>query len=311
MSYHSRIETKDYASFMTTRSRNSELWFVNNKQLESRILAYLAKYASVYEVILYGFSIEGNHIHIVADFPKENRADFKRDLNSMIAKLVQRYCPTYPGGRFWERRYSCEIVPQHKDDIGDKFLYLALQVVQDGLVERISDYPGYNCFHDAVHGIGREHKVLDLTAYNRARRSNPNVPIAEFETTYTLSYQRIPGYEGLSQKEYVRELSAKLEERRVETVKRHLSEGKGFLGREGVRLIRPGTRPKRTKKSDRNTHRPRVLSVCPERRREGLEFYFDCYYKFKDASKKLRSGILDVIFPPGMYKPPHRPPALC
>jgi len=141
MAYHPRIETKEYASFTTTRARNSELWFVNNKPLESKILAYLEKYATVYGVTLYAFSIEGNHIQIEADFPNENRAGFKRDLNSMIAKLVPLYCPKYLGGRFWERRYSCEIIPHHKDDLEDKFLYIALQTVQDGLVEKISDYP--------------------------------------------------------------------------------------------------------------------------------------------------------------------------
>jgi len=88
MAYHPRIETKEYASFTSTRARNSELWLVNNKPLESQLLAYLAKYVTVYGVTLYAFSIEVNHIQIEADFPNENRADFKRDLNSMIAKLV-------------------------------------------------------------------------------------------------------------------------------------------------------------------------------------------------------------------------------
>jgi hypothetical protein len=68
MSYHPRIESKDYTSFTTSRCRNSELWFVNNRQLESRILAYLAKYARIYEVIVYGSAIGGNHIQITADF---------------------------------------------------------------------------------------------------------------------------------------------------------------------------------------------------------------------------------------------------
>ncbi len=308
MGYHPRIESKKHTSFTTSRCRNSELWFINNKKLEARILAYLAKYVTIYEVLLYGFAIEGNHLQMAADFPKENRAEFKRVFNSVVAKLVPTYCKEFPGGRLFERRYSCEIIPQDRDDIEDRVFYLALQAVQDGLVEKISEYPGYNCFHDAIHDIKREHTVVDWTCYNRARRSNPAVPIKKFETTYTLNYQRIPGYEKLTQKEYAKVLSSKLEIRRVETVQKRLAAGKGYLGREKLLQITPGSKPLNTKKSGRNTHRPRVLSICPQRRAQALDFYFDCYYKFKDASIKLRNGILDAIFPPGMYKPYVRPP---
>ena len=88
MSYHPRIESKDHTSFTTSRCRNSELWFVNNKNLESRILAYLAKYTTIYEVVLYGFAIEGNHLQMEADFPKENRAEFNIQSYVFSKRLV-------------------------------------------------------------------------------------------------------------------------------------------------------------------------------------------------------------------------------
>jgi hypothetical protein len=75
MSYHPRIESKDHTSFTTSRCRNSELWFVNNKQLEARILAYLAKYTTMYEVILYGFAIEGNHIQGELKFERSKNCE--------------------------------------------------------------------------------------------------------------------------------------------------------------------------------------------------------------------------------------------
>ena len=37
MGYHPRIECKKVTTFQTTRSRCSELWFVNNKELEHEI----------------------------------------------------------------------------------------------------------------------------------------------------------------------------------------------------------------------------------------------------------------------------------
>jgi hypothetical protein len=120
MSYHPRIECKDVASFQTTRSRNSELWFVNNKELEEAILGYAARYATRYEIKLYALAIEGNHIQKAAGFPKANRAFFMRDFNSAVARAVPRYQRDYPGGPLWARRYSAEYMADDLD-IEDRF----------------------------------------------------------------------------------------------------------------------------------------------------------------------------------------------
>jgi REP element-mobilizing transposase RayT len=301
MSYHPRIESSEYASFLTTRSRNSELWFVNNRQLEEAILGYAAKYAERYEVKLYALAIEGNHIQKPAHFPKENRADFMRDFNSSVARAVSRYVPEYPGGTFWGRRYSQEFLPA--EDIEKQFFYTVLQPVQDGLVERISDYPGYNCFRDAVHGTVRKFKVMDWAAYNSARRFNSRLRKQDFMREVSLQYERLPGYEALSQGEYAKLMKEKLEEHRLRIVKERLSKGLGFAGRKALLKTKRGARPRFTKVSTISSHRPRVLSNCPARRAECLKWYFDNYYAYHDASLRYRSGETEVEFPTGMYPP--------
>ena len=303
MGYHPRIESPNLVSFITTRSRNSRLWFINNPKLEERILAYIAKYTSKYHVKLYALAVEGNHIHLLAKFPLSNRSIFMRDLNSIISKLVPKYTKKYLGGTFWARRYSQEFIPDHKDDIEDRFFYTVLQPVQDGLVSKISDYPGYNCFNDAVSGISRKYKTINWTNYQKAKRKDLKVSIKDFEETHTLTFSRIDGYENLSQREYKKLMHTKLEERRVIADKERSKENKTYLGVELLKQIEPGSLPKSTKSSTRHTKRPRVLSVCPLRRQEVLGFYFDCYNKFKQASHKLRNGIIDAIFPQGMFKP--------
>jgi hypothetical protein len=69
MGYHPRIETSEYSDFITIRTRNSELWFVNNSKLEESILAYTAKDTKVHDVSLYALAIEGSHLHQAAHFP--------------------------------------------------------------------------------------------------------------------------------------------------------------------------------------------------------------------------------------------------
>ena len=159
MPYHPRIECEDVSSFQTTRTRNSELWFVNNPGLEEAILGYAARYATRYEGKIYALAIEGNHIQKVALFPKANRAHFMRDFNSSVARAVPRYQSEYPGGPLWARRYSTEYLPGD-EDIEEKFFYTVLQPVNDGLVDDIKEYPDYNCFEDAIHGKARQFRVV-------------------------------------------------------------------------------------------------------------------------------------------------------
>lgn len=302
MGYHPRIESAEYASFVTTRSRNSELWFINNKVLEETILGYVAKYAKRYGVTLYAFAIEGNHIHSPAEFRHLNRAAFMRDLNSSIARAVPRHTPEYPGGRFWGRRYSQEFVPGN-EDIEEQFFYTVLQPVQDGLVEKISEYPGYNCFHDAVRGIKRTFKVVRWGAYNAAKRFNSQVRVKDYVEEVELSYERLPGYEGISQGEYARVMEEKLEARRAEIVKARYAKGLGFFGIKGLKLMKRGSVPRHTKTSDETSHRPRVLSVCHKRRAECREWYFDLYFVYKDCSERYRRREQGVDFPEGTYPP--------
>jgi hypothetical protein len=309
--YHPRIETSEMPSFVTSRSRNAELWFVNNASLEEKILAYAAKYCERREVKLYALAIEGSHIQAPADFPRMNRADFMRDLNSSVARAIPRLCPEYPGGRFWGRRYSNEFLPG-PEDTEAYFFYTVLQPVNDGLVERLSDYPGYNCFHDAVHGIERQFEFLDIKRFNTARRRNPGALQKDYTTLVTLKYHRLPGYEELTQEEYAAVMYQKREDRRVEIVNKHKADGKSFLGRERLRSTRPGTRPKNPKTSKITDHRPRILSVCPKRRSRYKSWYFSIYFAYKEASKCYRAGQLDVEFPEGTYRPRcthHDPPS--
>jgi REP element-mobilizing transposase RayT len=303
MSYHPRIESPELANFLTTRTRNSELWFVNNQSLEESILGYAAKYAERYGVKLYALAIEGNHIQGPALFPEGNRSSFMRDLNSSIARAVPRET-RHPGGHLWARRYSNEFLPRD-EDVEKYFFYTVLQPVQDGLVEHISDYPGYNCFQDAIWGRAREFKVVRWAEYNAAKRWKRPVAIEAYTDIVKLRFERLPGHEDLSQEDYAQLMTRKLESYRTEALAKRGD--KGFLGRERLKLVRPGSVPKSTKTSTIHSHRPRVLSDCPAKRQECEAWYFDIHFKYKECSQSYRKGDRTVIFPQGTY-PPHLPP---
>ena len=302
MGYPARIECREVSSFLTTRARNSELWFVNNSDLEQAILGYAARYSTRYGVNLYGLSIEGNHTQEAAMFPNANRAHFMRDFNSSVARAVPRYQPGYTGGRLWARRYSAEYLVG-PEDIEAYFFYIVLQPVNDGLVDDIREYPGYNCFEDAVTGTSRQYKVIKWKEYNDAkRRKKTPVSIDDFTEICTLKYERVPGYERLTQDEYEQMMRRKL----VEHTKRAIEKrnGRPSFGAERLKEVRPGSRPKKTKTSGPKDHRPRVLAICSWRRAAGNDWYFGIQGEYKVASASYRAGNLDVKFPDGTYKPP-------
>jgi len=302
MGYHPRIESGELASFVTTRTRGSELWFINNRRLENSVLSYAAKFAKRYNVQLYALAIEGSHIQGPALFPNANRADFMRDFNSAVARAVPRYVKRYPGGRLWGRRYSAEFLPA-PEDIEEYFFYTVLQPVKDGLVERISDYPGYNCFSDAVRGNIREFKLVRWGEYYAAKRHNPDVTERDFTEIVELHYERLPGYEQLSKKEYVKLMHRKLEERRLAIVRERKNRGLGFVGREKLKMTPAGVAARRPKTATRQTHRPRILCVCPRRRAQYKAWYFKIYFEYREASESYRGGERTTEFPAGTYPP--------
>lgn len=298
-----RIESSDYASFGTSRTINSQLWFVNSPALETRILGYLAKYKEKYEVKCYAFVFSGSHDHLMAQFTKQNRAPFYRDFNARKAEAVRAVVPNFPGGPLFQGRYREQAVPL-PEDIEDRFFYCALQPIQAGLCQRLSEYPGYNSFYDAICGIKRKFKVVDWAAYNATKRYKPNVKVSDFTTTYRLSYDRLPGYEHLSQKDYRLLMLRKLEARRIKIINELKAAGHRFLTQKELRAVTPGTPAKNPKRSNRHDFRPLVLTCCKIAKQNFLNWYFSIYEQYKTAAKNYFAGNMTYPFPPGTFRPP-------
>ena len=98
MAQELRIESPDSHKLITSRTVQSRLWFINNKSLEDEVLGYLAKYQEKYSVILHAFIFQGNHYHLLASYPKCNRAQFMRDFNARFAECTKRHVSEFGEG---------------------------------------------------------------------------------------------------------------------------------------------------------------------------------------------------------------------
>ena len=292
-----RVESGKYAILATARCIDSALWFVNNQKLEERIYAFLAKYVEKHEVKLYSFILVGNHYHLVARFPKENASHFFRDFNARIAESVRIYVSNYTEGPLFKRRYTSQALPLD-GDVENYFFYCALQAVSSGLCQKISDYPGYNFFNDAVKGVSRKYRYFMHAAYGDAKRKNPKVSKKDFWSEHILKFSRLPGHESKSNKEYAKLMHNKLEERRSKLLKS--LEKSGHLTKDVLKKVKPGSLPASSKKGGR---RPLVLSYCIKAKNEYLSFYFGVVRSFKQACAKFRSGDFSANFPRGTYRP--------
>lgn len=299
-----RVEDPALKWLGTSRTVNSLLWFVNNKDLEEHNLGYLGKYVEKYEVEAYAFVWQGNHHHLVARFPNCNRADFYRDLNARYAESLRYFVPEFPGGPVFARKYSAEALPIDAD-VEKYFFYCALNAVHAGLVEYPSEYPAYNSFWDAINDRERKVKVFNRAEFNEAKRSNPHVRKKDFYSYHVLKFKRLPGYEHLPTNEYKKLMLEKLEQHRQAIVLPMKQRGHKFLTRAQLLKVVPGSAPKNTKTSERLDHRPIVLTICSEARQKYKTWYFSHKYEpYKCASRSYRAGDELAVFPPGTYKPP-------
>lgn len=297
------VESKDTCFFITKRTKGSRLWFVNNRELEGRILAHLAKYCEDYGALLFAFVLMGNHYHAIVQFPSENRADFLRDFDAIVVSHVKRHVSTFRDHHtLWDGPPRWQALP-NPEDVEFWAFYVMLNPISSGLVQSMAEFDGYSSLGDSISGRSREFKIFHAHDYNQRKRYNKNIRKEDFISTHRLSFARLPGYEGLSQKEYRELMLKKLEKRRREMVEKRLAEGKGFAGQAALRAQRPGSKPNSTKKRSRMHRRPLVLTLCAETRRWWLSVYFSIVEAYRKASALFRAGKRDTQFPPGTHLP--------
>lgn len=297
------IENKEWIVFITTRTAQSRLWFINNKVLERDILSCLARYQAVYEVEIFGFILMGNHYHLIARFPNENRAAFMRDFNAAVARLVSRYYHIKGRRSVWARRYAYQILPEDFD-AEHWYFYLVTNPVSSGIVDNIALYPSYCSHHDLVAGKTRSFMWTDWSAYCLAKRTKKNIKLADFQYQYELRLSRLPKYSDFTSSVFAALMSDKVRLRTKALIAERKKARLGFLGRQLLILQKIGSFPRTTKESSRYSKRPIVLSASIEAKRKMMHIYRIIKNQFLYASWLFRTGRSGFRFPYGTYMPP-------
>ncbi len=304
MSQPLSIEHSEWTYLITTRTSGSRLWLIKNKDLEQRILGCLARYQEIYQVQIFGFILMGNHYHLLARFPQMNRALFMRDFNSSVARIIGRAVKSHGRRSVWARRYSYQILTR-PEDIRHWLFYVALNPVSSGIVEKLSEYPSYNSFNDAIEGRERTYRWINWSKYLQQRRLKKPCREEDFSKEYVLRFSRLPGEEEKPADCYQQELRRESRERVSRLVEERHKAGRGFLGIRKFLAQEIGCFPRSTKQSTRSSFRPLVLSLCRRTKRAVLRVYFSTLAQFTKASLVFRETLSPSIpFPGGTYPPP-------
>jgi hypothetical protein len=118
---------------------------------------------------------------MVVHINKELRGEFPQNIKSATAKSAPQLTPSYSEGGVWGRRFSNEFIADEAT-IEEYFFYVVLQPIKDGLVDKISECPGYNCFHDAVWGkasfVGRFRLKQVVPGSSPTATTKTSIPIS-------------------------------------------------------------------------------------------------------------------------------------
>lgn len=279
------------------RVEEAQLLMCPDEELNGTIGGIVAKYQEQFGIIIYAYTFLGNHYHLLLRAPRGNLWLFEQAINREIAKRIN--WKRKRRGHFWGHRYNDPEVLEASDAL-EGLLYVVCNAVSHGLVDHPKHWPGLNCFWQLKDGRDRFFPFTDYTEYGRAKRKYGHARLDDFKSVYPLKLSPLPELERLSIQEQNDFLSPLIEKRVQDIRTERKKAGQGFLGRKNILRQSPFSYPMEVKR------RPCPLCYTKsfEAKLRFMKSYFPWLEAYREASRKFRSGMLDVEFPPYSIRPP-------
>ena len=305
MSKRPRWLKGDAAYCETQRTVDRQFFFKPDEHVRNIIGVAAGRAQEKYPVKLFWLDFNINHKHTgkapISDTPEhlENLVRFDQLFNSLVARGINKYLGR-EGPLFSTRNRSDEAI----DDLSleRQLLYAVTNPVKDGLVDRAAHWKGFSSYEQLATGKVERFSYIDWTAWHRAGGKRSKKPPEAFVKRTEVKLSPIPAWEHLP-----RHKQQALFRRRVREVEGELRaererEGKGVMGQRKLSKLDHRDRPKGPPKDQGRQ------PLCHSSTREGaleyeerLRAFLESYYQ---ASGLWLSGVTDVEFPRGSFKPP-------
>lgn len=274
-----------------------------------------------YGILLHAVMVESTHYHLVLTDPRGVLPDFQRDLDALVGRALNSHYGR--GEAFWCPGSYSNVELHDADAVLDKLVYLWANPVQDGLVARPEQWPGFASAPEDM-GVRVEEAVRPDTAFFGGRRPddweptfrNPLARLARAARTgaddeatstlperATLRFTVPPALDHLPLEEVHALARDRLEARVAEVHEERERQGlTSFLGADAVRRQDPFASAGSTAPTfDTN---PRMAGRDTADRVARLAELVGWRRAYAEALAHWRAGDRTVVFPHGTYALP-------
>ena len=292
MSRPLRDRNPGYYHLVTVRTEEARIWMVPCAKLNGIIGGILARYQTMYQVIIYAFCILGNHLHLLAKAPNDNLDQFMENVLREISRRVNRH--NQRRGHLWARRYDDQVI-LNEDDLLEAYLYVVTNAVKHGLARRVRVWPGLHCYKQI---LSETPQTFCFVQYSKQdSRGRPVV------TLHDLSLTPLPQHAGRAKKVRLKLVAELIEERESQIADERRQNNQGFLDPRCIASQKPGRKPLTVSYRTR----PVCYTKDPCIRREYRADRRLFKQAYCEASEAFRNGAFRIKFPPYCFKPPlHR-----
>jgi hypothetical protein len=168
-------------------------------------------------------------------------------VNSNLARKIGRLVGWRD--KIWSRRYQAIVISSEAAAQTERLRYILAHGVKEGLVERVTDWPGVHCSRALLTGEALEGYWYDGTQEYAARRRGEDFDRMRYASLEVLILSPLPCWRHLSedmQRKLIADLIAGIESEAA-VLRKHT--GGQVLGVSAVRGQHPFDRPKKSKKS--------------------------------------------------------------
>lgn len=214
---------------MLTRRCSERRYFLRPDEYIEKVIPFeVGKAANKHGQAVYAAVAMSNHVHFAVGDTTGERSKFMQDSMSGIARA--RNCDLKRRGHFWEAGSYGDTVLLDRDAIERKLLYIWLNPVRAGLVDRAEDWPGFMIL---PRDWGETISIKKPGKFYG--RKNPD--LVEFIP------QRPPGYDDMTLEEVKEHFEKLLAKGEQQIVAQRQAEQTSCRGVEAVKQVDPFSSP--------------------------------------------------------------------
>jgi REP element-mobilizing transposase RayT len=273
-------------SYLITRRCSERRFFLRPSALTNEIFQYVLAVAALrYGMLVHAYCVLSNHYHLLLTDPYARLPDFQQYLDSLLAKAIN--CSLGRWESFWDPDSYSAVRLESDDAILEKMVYVLANPVAAGLVRYAAEWPGLWSDPSLIDGL----PIVARRPPVYFDKDGPMPPEAIVRLT------RPPGFE--RDGTLVDTLRRRLLEAEDAAAAELERSNRSFLGAVGVRAQKPTTRP--APGEPRRGLNPRVACRAKWKRIEALQRLAEFGRAYREALAAWRSGLRDVMFPPGTW----------